>query len=101
MPIYEYQAVEGGCEYCGRPFEAMQKMSDPPVTACPECDAPVRRVVSAVSFKTSSETQTLSRDNIAKHGFARYERSGKGTYERTAGAAGPDRLSKNSLPDTE
>ena len=49
MPIYEYR-----CEN-GHLFEVMQKMSDPPVTSCQECDAPVSRVFHpvAVHFKGS------------------------------------------------
>jgi putative FmdB family regulatory protein len=49
MPIYEYR-----CEN-GHLFEVMQKMSDSPVTACQECDAPVQRVFHpvAVHFKGS------------------------------------------------
>src|ERR1700754_2291185 len=49
MPIYEYR-----CEN-GHLFEVMQKMSDPPVTTCEECGAPVSRVFHpiAVHFKGS------------------------------------------------
>ena len=49
MPIYEYR-----CEN-GHLFEAMQKIADPPVTACVECAAPVQRVFHpiAVHFKGS------------------------------------------------
>src|SRR5690242_20389619 len=49
MPIYEYR-----CEN-GHLFETMQKMSDPPVTSCEECGAPVQRVFHpvAVHFKGS------------------------------------------------
>jgi len=49
MPIYEYR-----CEN-GHLFEVMQKMSDPPVTGCEECGAPVARVFHpvAVHFKGS------------------------------------------------
>jgi putative FmdB family regulatory protein len=49
MPIYEYR-----CEN-GHLFEVMQKMTDEPVTACPEDGAPVQRVFHpvAVHFKGS------------------------------------------------
>jgi putative FmdB family regulatory protein len=49
MPIYEYR-----CEN-SHLFEVMQKMSDPPVTTCEECGAPVQRVFHpvAVHFKGS------------------------------------------------
>src|SRR5215217_8171853 len=49
MPIYEYR-----CEN-GHTFEVMQKMTDPPVEACPEDGSPVQRVFHpvAVHFKGS------------------------------------------------
>jgi putative FmdB family regulatory protein len=49
MPIYEYR-----CEK-GHTFEVMQRMSDPPVTKCEVCGAPVQRVFHpiAVHFKGS------------------------------------------------
>jgi putative FmdB family regulatory protein len=49
MPIYEYR-----CEN-GHLFEVMQKIADPPVTACETCEAPVARVfhLIAVHFKGS------------------------------------------------
>ncbi|HEY8549678.1 MAG TPA: FmdB family zinc ribbon protein [Vicinamibacterales bacterium] len=50
MPLYEYE-----CEADGRRFEVIQKFSDPPVTACPDCGAGVRRLLSspAIQFKGS------------------------------------------------
>ncbi len=49
MPIYEYK-----CEN-DHVFDAMQKMSEDPLTACIECGAPVRKVLQPVgiSFKGS------------------------------------------------
>ncbi len=49
MPIYEYR-----CEN-GHLFEVMQKIADPPVTACDTCGASVQRVFHpiAVHFKGS------------------------------------------------
>lgn len=32
MPIYEYR-----CSACGDVVDALQKMSDPPLSDCPEC----------------------------------------------------------------
>jgi putative FmdB family regulatory protein len=49
MPIYEYK-----CEN-GHVFEVIQKMSDEPLTACEECEAPASRVLTppAIHFKGS------------------------------------------------
>lgn len=47
MPIYEYR-----CENCGHELERLQKMSDDPLTDCPECDAStLRKVISPVGFR--------------------------------------------------
>jgi putative FmdB family regulatory protein len=49
MPLYEYRCDNG------HTFEVMQRMSDEPVTTCPECGAAVQRVFHpvAVHFKGS------------------------------------------------
>lgn len=47
MPIYEYQ-----CNDCGHRLEALQAISDDPLTDCPECEAAaLRRLVSASAFR--------------------------------------------------
>lgn len=48
MPLYEYR-----CTKCNHVFEKIQKFSDPQVTECPKCGAPVEQVISApaVQFK--------------------------------------------------
>ena len=47
MPFYEYR-----CGSCGHEFEAMQKMSDAPLTDCPECaGAELVKLVSAAGFR--------------------------------------------------
>ena len=48
MPLYEYE-----CDDCGHRFERIRKFSDPPLTTCPECDGPIRKLLSppAIQFK--------------------------------------------------
>lgn len=41
MPTYEYV-----CDGCGGRFDRRQGISEPPVTACPECGGKVNRVIS-------------------------------------------------------
>ncbi len=41
MATYEYK-----CTKCGDVFEAIQKMTDAPLTKCPKCDGPVERLIS-------------------------------------------------------
>ncbi len=47
MPIYEYV-----CKSCGHELDALQKMSDAPLTECPDCGAPaLKRKISAPRFR--------------------------------------------------
>lgn len=47
MPIYEYR-----CGACGHYLDALQKISDAPLTQCPECkEAALKRLISAPSFR--------------------------------------------------
>jgi putative FmdB family regulatory protein len=49
MPIYEY-----ACVACGHRLEALQKISDAPLTDCPECKkAELKKQVSAAGFRLS------------------------------------------------
>ena len=51
MPTYEYE-----CKSCSHTFEVFQSMKDPPLDACPECGAQVRRLINGgggVIFKGS------------------------------------------------
>ncbi|MCE5181196.1 MAG: zinc ribbon domain-containing protein [Betaproteobacteria bacterium] len=47
MPIYEYR-----CSSCGFQKEFIQKMSDAPLTACPECkQETLAKMLSAAGFQ--------------------------------------------------
>lgn len=47
MPIYEYE-----CQSCGYRMEAIQKISDAPLTQCPQCgEATLKKLVSAAAFR--------------------------------------------------
>ena len=56
MPFYEYQ-----CQACGHRYETMQKMSDDPLTDCPDCHkAELKKLISAGGFTSKS----ASIDNV-------------------------------------
>lgn len=47
MPIYEYV-----CQACGQEMEKLQKISDAPLSDCPECGKPeLVKKVSAAGFR--------------------------------------------------
>jgi putative FmdB family regulatory protein len=45
MPVYEYQ-----CQTCQLVFEARQKFSDAPLTACTSCGGSVKKLISQTGF---------------------------------------------------
>ena len=88
MPLYVYQVIEpDGTD--GEVFEVMQRMSDAPLTTHPDSGKPVRRLIAAPNAVTRYGAANLSNDRLGKLGFTKYEKSGDGRYEKTAGS-GPD-----------
>ena len=73
MPTYEYK-----CNNCGKIFEVFQKITDEPLTTCPECNGKLTRLISGgigIIFKGSgfyttdyknSSVLNKSKDNKAK-----------------------------------
>ena len=56
MPTYSNR-----CQSCKHEFDSFQKMSDDPITACPECNGPVKRLIGAgcgVHFKGTGFYET-------------------------------------------
>lgn len=45
MPTYSYK-----CTNCGHQFDAKQRMTDDPLSECPACGGPVRRLVGSVGI---------------------------------------------------
>jgi putative FmdB family regulatory protein len=45
MPIYEYE-----CTKCGKMTEAIQKFSDPPLSACSHCSGELHKLISMSTF---------------------------------------------------
>ena len=58
MPTYEYR-----CDECDRTFDVVQSFHDDPLTECPTCGSPVRKVFGNVGivFKGSGFYKTDSR----------------------------------------
>ena len=88
MPIYTYKASgPDHCRYCMNYFERQQKLNAARLTQCPECGAPVRRVITAPTV--ARPAPSLSEKNIGDKGFTQYRKLEKGVYEKTIGK-GPD-----------
>lgn len=86
MPIYEYVAVDAsaGCPHCAARFEVLARISDPELTQCPQCAAPVQRLISVASV-IGGNAHVLKESHFSKHGFTQYKKAGGGVYEKTAG----------------
>ena len=70
MPIYEYQ-----CGACGHKLEAIQKISDAPLTECPECGKPaLQKLISAAGFRLKgggwyeTDFKSGSKKNVSETG---------------------------------
>ena len=46
MPIYEYE-----CTSCCNVFEIFQRMTEDPLTTCPDCSGSVKKLMSTSSFQ--------------------------------------------------
>ncbi len=65
MPTYEYH-----CDSCEKNFDVVQSFQDDPLTACPTCGSPVRKVFGNVGivFKGSGFYKNDSRPGTATKG---------------------------------
>jgi putative FmdB family regulatory protein len=77
MPLYEYEICEGECKACGGRFTLNRPLSARPLTQCPACKKPVRRL-----WSTFNSPKTVSFSDAKKAGFTVLKRVSKGEYER-------------------
>jgi putative FmdB family regulatory protein len=78
MPTYEY-----ACRDCGHTFEAVQRMTDDPLTVCPVCDGTLRKVFAppAIAFKGSGFYATDHRKDAGSTAAGEGGEGGKGAKE--------------------
>ncbi|MBX7251357.1 MAG: hypothetical protein K1X50_05180 [Candidatus Promineofilum sp.] len=95
MPLYTYRCNENGHE-----FQVRQRMVDDPLTECPVCGGPVRRVVSSVGvvfkgsgfYVTDNRTSSVNgkgskpKNKDAKEGGAAESSSGSASTPSTPAA---------------
>ncbi|WP_114195132.1 FmdB family zinc ribbon protein [Edaphovirga cremea] len=81
MPIYEY-----ACSACNHRLEKLQKLSDAPLTDCPECGQPsLKKLISAAGFQLKG-TGWYATD--FKPGGQQKDKSSASENSSTSGAAG-------------
>ena len=80
MPLYEYELCEGDCVVCGGKFTLRRPLDAAPLTHCPACKKPVRKIISA--FNSPKLTKPVSISDAKKAGFTVLKKVSKGEYER-------------------
>ena len=90
MPTYEYL-----CQTCSHRFETWQKMTDDPLTACPQCKSPIRRVLypAGVVFKGSGFYKT---DNRSSGKGAKKEKAAEPTTSESTSSSSDSSSSSSS-----
>jgi putative FmdB family regulatory protein len=82
MPIYEYRAQDPkrkSCALCQQSFDQIRRISDPPLTHCPQCGAPVVKLISSPSLGISISGLD---DRAKAAGFHKLKKTVKGEYEK-------------------
>ena len=84
MPTYEY-----ACKSCGQHMEVVQSFKDEPLTECPNCGGPLRKVFGSIgiTFKGSGFYKTDSRGKPAKSEPPKSEPPKKDSGDSKASAA--------------
>jgi putative FmdB family regulatory protein len=78
MPVYEYE-----CQDCEKVFEVQQRISDDPLSSCPECQGQVKKLMSMSSFQLKGSgwyADGYASSSASKNG------NGKATTEKAAPA---------------
>ncbi len=96
MPIYEYEALNfnSSCKKCLHGFEFLQKITDEPLTACPDCGSRVRKIVSwcrAAVVETSDEHAQVNRK------IAAYEKEGMWSHAAELADTHSEKIQDNQL----
>ena len=95
MPTYQYACTnpEGKHE-----FEVVQSFSDAPVSECPECGSPVRKVYGSVGvvFKGSGFYRTDSRKSASSSESSSSSSSSNGSGSKESSSSSSSSSSKDS-----
>ena len=91
MPVYQYVVLNG--KQPEEIIEVEQKAYDAPLYEHPVTKEPIKRVPASPSLSlnhsTTSEKNSLSEENLDKHGFSLYHKDNSDGSYRKQGGAGP------------
>ena len=94
MPVYEYEHVQTHCGL-GEIFECEQSMHDKPLSSCPQCGKPVKKIISRINIscpKSNGELRDL--------GFTKLVKRDDGVYENVTARKGDSRYMVSGKPET-
>jgi putative FmdB family regulatory protein len=96
MPIYEYQALSShaSCEFCRYGFEMLQQIADKPISKCPDCGQPVKKIISwchSAIMETSQEHAGVERK------IKDYEKSGMWSHAAELADTHSEKVKDKSL----
>ena len=94
MAVYEYEHIDEPCAL-GKMFEVTQSMSDKPLSRCPECSAPVRKLISRTNISTPK-----SNSELRDLGFTKLVKRDDGVYENVTKRGGDSRYMVRDKPET-
>ena len=92
MPLYEYEHIDKICQL-GKIFEIQHPMTDKALTHCPECNCPIRKIISKINIstpKTNSELKDL--------GFTKLVKRDDGVYENVTARDGDSKYVHRDKP---
>ena len=93
MPTYEYR-----CRECGEHLEVVQSFSDDPLTECPRCSGPLRKVFNSVgiSFKGSGFYKNDSRSKSSSASSSKSTSSSESSASSSSSSDNSDSSSSSS-----
>jgi putative FmdB family regulatory protein len=94
MAVYEYEHSGKACTV-GAVFEVEQSIHDEPLTECPRCGGPVRKLISLTHVQT-----TRSNAELRDMGFTKLVRRDDGVYENVTRRGGESRYMHRDRPET-
>ena len=97
MPTYEY-----ACTSCGHHLEVVQSFSDEPLTSCPNCGEPLRKVFGSIGIvlKGSGFYKTDNRRSTSTSSKSGSSTSESSTSESSTGSSSTSSDSSGSSTST-
>ena len=88
MPTYQYR-----CKECDHELEVVQSFTDEPLSECPQCQGPLRKVYGSVgiSFKGSGFYKTDSRNGSGSKAKSKSSSSESSSTESSSSSSSSDK----------